>query len=62
MLTNGKYEGVVDCKPSTLGLHDVEIVTLGMRRWMAHKELVRRILASVDNGERESKRMRDIPA
>ena len=51
MLTNGEDEGIIDDQAHTLGLNDVEIVLLRVRRWMANEEIVWWVRAGVRERE-----------
>lgn len=47
MLADCEDEGVVHREARTLRLCDVEIVSLGVRCWVASQEFIRRVLACV---------------
>ena len=51
MLADGKDEGVVQGQALALGLDDVDVVALGVRSGVAGDELVRGVLAGVDDGQ-----------
>lgn len=57
MLADAEDEGVVDDQAGALGLCDVQVVALGVRRWVAGYESVRWVLSGVGDGQCQSKRM-----
>jgi hypothetical protein len=58
MLADAEDKGVVEHYVGTLGLRNVEIVPLGMRRWVECQERIRRIATGVCHGQTEGQGMR----
>jgi hypothetical protein len=55
VLADTEHVGVIECKIGALRLCDVEVVPLGMRRWVERQEGVGRVTSSVCQGEAERK-------
>lgn len=51
MLADAEDDGVVRCQACALRLHNVEILTLSVRSWMACEEGVRWVLTCVGQGK-----------
>lgn len=62
MLADGKNKGIVDGKSRALGLHDVQVMTLSMRCWVAQYKIVWRIFTGVNDGYGKCKGMRNVSA
>ena len=57
MLPDGEDEGVVHRQPRTLRLCNVQVMALGMWRGVAGEEGVRRVDASMNDGQGEGERV-----
>lgn len=60
MLPHREHKRVIDAQPSVLGLADVEIVAEGMRSRVADHKVVGRVVASMEEGNGERKRVGDV--
>lgn len=57
MLADAEDKGVIGCEAGTLWLHNVQVLTLGVRCRVTSKEVVRRILAFMSQGKSKGKSM-----
>jgi hypothetical protein len=62
VLSHGEDKGIVDREAGALGLHDVQIVSLGVRRGMTQDKVVWRVFSRVHHWQSEGHWMRDVAA